>query len=71
MSPCLSISALLHKTNGHEFISGQYRGEHQKEGRKEGRRRKKKISGKKGSENCETLMYFISSHIIHFEMHLG
>lgn len=32
---------------------------------------KKKSWGKKGGKNCETPMYFISSYIIHFEMHLG
>lgn len=31
----------------------------------------KRDLGEKGGKNCKTPMYFISSYIIHFEMHLG
>lgn len=42
-----------------------------KGGRKEEKRKRKKSWGKGGGKNCETPMCFISSYIIHFEMHLG
>lgn len=66
ISPCLSISALLYKAPGHEFTSRRC----SMRASQRRKSRKKKSEGKR-RQNCETPMYFISSYIIHFEMHLG
>lgn len=68
--PFCPLLFLLHKANGCGFTSGRCRRAHPGEGRRE-RKNKTDLRGRKVVKRSETPLYFISSYIIHLELHLG
>lgn len=67
--PICPLLFLLRKANGRGFTSGRRRQAHPGEGRREGKN-KTVLQERKVVKRSETLLYFISSYIIHLELHL-